>query len=470
MKLTNYSPNLMNYLAANPNLTYDEIGKVLLIDSMYDEIPDDIDKFRRLYSHFDPNVLDQNEGGIIFLDIANSDEPSSVLKHRLNSYFNVKSHFIDNYKSYQENSLRLKKAMHFSSLLIDDFLNVANFPYEIIESLRESDMVRTCDDFYDLLRLYKESKNRRIKYEILRKLGLIVLIKRIRRTYIYEEFDYALENVKRLFRKGLSLTEKKQRTYYIWLDSNNELRYMQNKKQATKHYENSLKQRKRLGLGLYPLQKFNCYPGKTRFGNFVFHTEFRNKIRKNGDLSYTSFVEKMLRKNLSFPTMVRDVIGVRIIVESEEEIPQLVRDLESFLGGSSTRKREKNGLDRFGKRKLNKYSSEDYYVWKAVYDIALPHPSISFINKLLSQCHDDGKIRDILKEEKLKLEETPKDFVVEVQIQELSSYLLSIVHGSPSTHEALKTKQIRCNSFYKMFPKEIYEQEMFKLKKTLLLR
>ena len=461
MKATNYNHSLNNYLAANPKLTSNELGQLLMIDSMYEEIPEDMDDFRVLYSHFDPNAIDNNERGIIFLDIANSNEPASIIKHRLNAYFNVKSHYIDNYKSYEENMQRLKKACYYSSLLIDDLLETAGFPPQIIESLRESSMVRDCDDFVDLLKLYRKTNSRRIKFEILRKLGLIVLMKRIRRTYLVDEVDFAVDNVKRLFRKGLGLSERKQKTYYVWLDSNNELRYMQNKKQATKQYENALKERKKLGMPIFPLQHFNCYPGKTSFGSFVVYTETRNKFRNNGELSYTSFVEKMVRKNLAFPNMVRD--------ETEDEIPQLVKDLENFLGGTSTRKREKNGLNRFGKKRLSKYSSENYYVWKAVYDITLPHPSISFLNKLLAQANGNKELMELLKKEKARLEDSPRDFVVEVQIQDLGSYLLSIVHGSPATHEILKTKQIRCNSFFKFFPKEIYKEELSKLKKSMLL-
>ncbi|MGM5482989.1 MAG: hypothetical protein ACQESF_05990 [Nanobdellota archaeon] len=468
MKSANFNDELRKFININPKLDFDELGQLLMLDELYEELPEDIEEFRKLYSHFDPRVIENNEEGIVFLEIINSNEPESVVKHRLNSYFNIKTHFIDNYKEYKVNMEKFKEACTESNNIINEFLKNAQFPEVIINTLKETDVVAKCNDFFDLYKVYKETHNKRIKFEILRKLGLIVMLKRIRRTYLLDEVDFAVENVKKLFKHGLGISDKKEKRYYVWLDSDNKVCYMQNKTQATKHYESSLKSRRRLGLQIYPLQHVVCHPAKTKFGNFVLHMDIRNKFRKHGQISYTSFVEKMVRKNLAFPNMVRDVIGVRLVVETEEEIIRLVKDLESFLGGSSTRKREKNGLNRFGKRRISKYSSEDYYVWKAVYDITLPNPSIWFLNKLMGEVNGNEHLLELLKKEKIRLEDCPRDFVVEVQIQDLSSYLLSISNGSPATHGMLKKKQIRGNSFYKFFPKEIYTEDLAKLRKNIL--
>ncbi|MFW6383513.1 MAG: hypothetical protein ACOCZQ_02620, partial [Nanoarchaeota archaeon] len=188
----------------------------------------------------------------------------------------------------------------------------------------------------------------------------------------------------------------------------------------------------------------------------------------NGKLEYISVVEKMLRKNLSFPSQVRDIIGIRLIVENEDIIPGFILDLENFLGGSSTRNREKSGLNMFGKKKLSKYSSEDFYVWKAVYDVTLPNPTTRLLEKMLSVTKGNKEAQDMLKEHIEYLKDHPKDFIVEVQLQDIRSYLQSICRGSSSYHPYLKKRQIRDNSFYKLFPKEIYMNELKKLKKKIL--
>ncbi len=53
-------------------------------------------------------------------------------------------------------------------------------------------------------------------------------------------------------------------------------------------------------------------------------------------------------------------------------------------------------------------------------------------------------------------------------MQDIKSYLLSIASGSYTAHTWLKMNQIRSNSFYKFFPKEIYEGDIERLKLTLL--
>jgi len=161
---------------------------------------------------------------------------------------------------------------------------------------------------------------------------------------------------------------------------------------------------------------------------------------------------------------------VKIVVDREERIPSIIRDLESFLGGSSTRKMEKNSYHRFGKRMLSEYSSPEYFVWKAIYDITLPHPSSSQIRKMLKLTRGNRSAQKELRDRLKYFVDHPSDFVIEVQLQDIKSYLQSIARGSPSAHTWLKMNQIRSNSFYKFFPQEIYEQAVQCLKYDLLSR
>ena len=220
--------------------------------------------------------------------------------------------------------------------------------------------------------------------------------------------------------------------------------------------------------GIYPLQRIACYPFRTSTGHEIVHMEIRKKFGSREEPTYTSYVEKMLRKNLEFPNQIHDTIGVRIVVNTEDDIPLIITDLESFLGGSSTRKMEKNSYHRFGRRGLSEYSSKEYFVWKAICDITLPHPWIAQVEKMLEITRDNEQAQKELKRQLHHFVNNPKDFVIEVQLQDIKSYLLSIARGSPTEHACLKMNQIRSNSFYKFFPKEIFEKEMKNVKIRVL--
>ncbi|MBU4501825.1 MAG: hypothetical protein KKA79_04480, partial [Nanoarchaeota archaeon] len=152
-----------------------------------------------------------------------------------------------------------------------------------------------------------------------------------------------------------------------------------------------------------------------------------------------------------------------------DEIPEHIHHLETFLGGSSTRKQEKNTLHKFGKKRLGRWSSKDYFVWKAIYDIPLQHPSIYKVQRMMVLVDKSNKVAmKELKSMHKYFKDRPQDYVVEVQMQDINSYLLSIAQGSSSDHDVLKMNQIRSNSFFKFFPKEIYMKELSDLRKSIL--
>ncbi len=453
---------------ANSGLSPEKYGILLLADRLYRDVPENLDIFRNRFSHLDPSNVEKNREGITFLKIAESDEPTSVIKHRLNSYINMKIHHMEDYRSYEENMVVFKKmSMHVTKIL-HEILVLGQFPEEIISTLKELPEVRRCHDFYDLLQMYRKARTRRLKFEILRKVGLIVLMARIRRVFAIEEYDFALEKVRYTFTKGLGLMKLPEKKYYMWLDSNSKLVYTSNKEKAEKLHKKDCEIRKSLGHGNYGLQTVNCESFKTRHGIQLLHMTQRNKLRKDGDLYMTSVVEKILRKNLEFPNQVRDILGIKLVVKTDEEIPQLISDLETFLGGSSTRKQEKNYLNKFGRRKLGEYSSKDFFVWKAVYDITLPHPSSPHVEKMMKLAKGNKMLQEALRERLDHFQSRPRDFVVELQLQELSSYLLSVARGSPSDHALLKMKQIRSNTFFKLYPKEIYESCMINMRNRMI--
>lgn len=468
MKIEDYQAKISLFYETNPHLTHDELAVVLTADLMYQDLPDDLPEFRKRYAHLDPSVLEGAHEGITFLRIAEEKKPARFLKGCLNAYLNVKFHDITNVKNYEDNAVLFRERSAIASEVIEEVLVRADFPEAIAAVLREKEEVRSCYDFYEMLRLFKSARGDRIRYEILRKIGLIVLSARIDRTVEMEDLEERRKEVWKAFDRGLRRTKKGRKEYYLWLNAKHKVEFSTDEKRARSTYDRELVMRRRHACKIYPLQRFVCHPFTTFSGNQILHMEIRNKFESHGRLSYTSYMEKMVRKILQFPNQVHDTIGVKIVVEQESQIPDIIRDLESFLGGSSTRKMEKNSYHRFGRRRLSEYSSPEYFVWKAIYDITLPHPSISQIKKMLKLTRGNHVAQ---KELKTRLEyfiSHPSDFVIEVQLQDIKSYLLSIAEGSSTAHGWLKMNQIRSNSFYKFFPREIYAHDVNQLKLRVL--
>jgi hypothetical protein len=463
-----YHHHIKLLLKKNPLLRPEDIGVILTLESLYRSAPEDLSKFRELYAHLDPKVIDNPDHGTTFLKIARNRKPPGVLRQLLNSYINIKFNDISHPKTYAENMILFKEYSNQASAIISDILNIAGFAQPILAVLSELKVARDCHDFYDMLALYKQRNDKRVRFELLRKIGLIVLMARIRRSMLVDESDERMAQVWKALRKRLVHAEDNKLMYYYWLNNQKKVRFYKDAKSAQKCCYADMEERSCLALDTYGMQTFECCPFLTFNGNRVLHMEIRNKFKVNDQTSYTSFIEKILRKNLEFPNQVHDVIAVKIIVESEREIAHIIHDLESFLGGTSTRKQEKDTYHKFGRRILTKYSSKDYFVWKALYDITLPHPSLEAVESLLDITKGNEAAQEELRLRLQHLINNPRDFVIEVQLQDIESHLQSIARGSPTEHALLKKNQIRSNSFHKLFPHEIYEDELIKLKQSML--
>ncbi len=464
MSIHNYNDEIALLLECNPGLSNEMIGVLLTADSLYKSVPEDQARFRELFAHMDPMITANNHEKLIFLKFVKDRSEKSIIRQRLNSYLNIKFNDITHLKTYEQNRALFREYSGNVSEVIDGVLKWADFPKELVSILREKEEVRKCHDFYRMLQLYRDSDDARLRFEILRKLGLIILIARIRRSVLVQEMDDKMISVWKALRKRLGHERKSRKRLHFWLDPVNKVRFSEGKKTALEQWKKDMRSRQCIALKGYPMQVFDYVPFMTPKGIEIVHMEIRNKLKKDDKTDYTSFVEKMVRKNLEFPNQVRDVIGVKIVVNSEDDIQNMIDFLESFLGGSSTRKKEKNSYHKFGRRTLSRYSSKDYFVWKAIYDITLPHPALDHVQKMVELTKGNSHAQKELKERYMFLVDNPTDFIMEVQLQDVNSYLQSIVHGSPTAHTLLKKNQVRSNSFYKFFPKEIYEKDILALK------
>jgi hypothetical protein len=470
MKIEDYKGKIALFTESNPHLTLEELAVCLTADLLYKDLPSGLAEFRTKFAHLDPDMISTSSEGITFLRIAEETQTDQVAMKRLNDYMNLKFHDINSSRDYRVNAQIFREKSIIVSRVVEEILARAVFPPEIMDVLREREEVRSCTDFYEMLQLYRRTSDDRLRFEMLRKIGLIVLIARINRTVWLEELERRKQEIRKVFLKRLRCDREEKQEYYLWLNVKHKVEFSTSRDQARESYEKEMENRRRQACRIFPLQRFVCNPFTTFSGVRILHMEIRNKFgdTDTGTHSYTSYVEKMLRKNLEFPNQVHDTIGVKIVVEEEGRIEHIIRDLETFLGGSSTRKMQKNSYHRFGRRKISEYSSPEYFVWKAVYDIALPHPSVSYIKKLRKLTQDNPLVQKELKSRMQYFVRRPSDFVIEVQLQDIKSYLLSIAEGSPTAHAWLKTNQVRSNTFYKVFPAEIYEGDIRELKMRLL--
>jgi hypothetical protein len=468
MKTQDYAQRIESYYRANPGLDRQELAVLLTADLLYEDVPEDLPAFHKKYAHLDPDVLERPFESIAFLKIAHSDEPESRLRERLNAYLNIKFHDIVHSKSYEENAPIFKHHSQNASRFIDEILEKAALPGPLVAVLRERDEVRACHDFYDMLQLYRQAGSRTVRYELMRKLGLIVLIARINRSVEFEALANRMHQVRDALQRGLGWSGGETQEYFFWLNAADRIEFATDRLTAEEAHERQARRRVREARPVHPPQRIECRGFRTFSGNEIVHMELRNKFESSEEPCYTSFIEKMLRKNLEFPNQIHDTIGVKIVVNSEEEIPRIIADLESFLGGSSTRKMEKNSYHRFGRLGLSEYSSKEYFVWKAIYDITLPHPSIAQTDKMLEITRDNARAQEELLRRREHFVNNPRDFVIEVQLQDIRSFLLSISRGSPTEHAWLKMNQIRSNSLYKIFPEQVFEEEITRLRSRLL--
>lgn len=463
-----YDQLIAQFYAIRPGFTPQELAVLLAADQLYRHQPEDLAEFRKIYAHFDPTILKRPHQGITFTRIASEGGRADQVRKKLTAYMNIKFHDARHYRDYRANAALFERNARVASEILEDILARSALPAPILEVLMEREAVRTCHDFYDMLHLYRRSRDPRIRYEILRKIGLVVLVARINRSVEIAEMDVKRRQVSQAFYRGLRGSPRGVKEIFFWVTETDQIAYESDPRKARGSYRKAVKGRLRAGRPLLPIERFRFRPFLTFSGIPVLHMEIRDKFRYRGRLSYTSCVEKMVRKNLEFPNQVHDIIGVKIVVEKESQVSGMIHDLESFLGGSSTRKKEKNTYHRFGKQRLQETSPPQYVVWKAIYDIPLPHPSIAPLRKVLNRIRGNQPVCDEIRKRLRSLADRPKDFVIEVQIQDLRSYLLGIARGSPIEHARLKTDQIRSNSLYKFFPKEIYEREMEQLKRRLL--
>lgn len=471
MEHYNFKEKIKTYIKTNANLSNEELGVLLLIDNIYQDIPTDISELQKINTYFNPkNAEGMENEQITLLRLIQEHLSDDVLKEKLSYYLDMKYSCRGSHNSFQENMQQFKEDSKIAEIFLVEMLNVANLPEEIKLAMSEKKEINN-KDLFELVNILRATNSKRVRFEILRKIAIIDILTRIRKNYLMKDINYATNEILNVFAKGLNVQKTKQEPYYFWVDEHEKVQFSKSLEHAKIKHSHVTIERKKLALNNFPIQSFLGKPATTNKGNHILFMDVRNKLKQDGKIVYNSILEKMIRKNLEFPTQIHDIIGIRIVVENQHEILEIISELETFIGGASLRKKEKNStnkaIHKFDRRPISKYSAKEYYVWKAVYDIALKSSIIVELKHILKHTKEQ-KVKKLLMKKIDYYMKRPINYIVEVQIQDLNSYLLSIAKGSPTDHEKLKMKQIRSNSLYKVFPKEIYEQVLLNLKNKML--
>lgn len=468
---------------------------------IYNKEPADIEVFWKNYPYFNPEILykENNNYRYQFISLAEANTDDAALAEMLNQYLNVKFNPVTNYKSLEENLKKFSGLAAESSIIINNILKRADFPEDVERLFGESQIVADTNDIREMIILYNRQNDERTRYEILRKIGLTILLNRVKNTQIFQKSLRDNYFINRLFLEQLNLKQQRHIVesnvaIYFWLDDKDNLVFSYDEKNAVSSHKKDSSERLKNGKTVYDLQKEIIFPQNTKGQNWVLKYISRIKNKHYDKDDYTSIIEKIIRKNILFPVEITDIHGVTFVVDSEQDMYDLISEIEDFLGGTNTRKNDKI-IEKAWNQNIVHNRGEYFKIWKTVYDITLPHEMLDLTNYAIEKLKNDIAVLEKIKlslnnssdqldlipmiedqlaekqKESKKLgrlkkfyEKKPFDIYLEIQIQELKSYLLSRCPGSEIEHKLHKHRQVMSSSFYKLFPRKIYEPVLAKLK------
>jgi hypothetical protein len=467
--------------------------------NLYNPEPNDLESFRMNYPYFNPDIItDKNSKyryQFIFLTEVNMEENGFI--EMVNQYLNAKFNPVTHYKILEQNLEKFTRLAAESSTILNNILKRADFPEGIETLFRETHVVSETNDIRDMICLFNKQDSLKIKYEILRKIGLTVLLNRVKNTQTFQKALNYNKYINRLFLEKLNLKQQRHVVgdflkIYFWMNDNDNLVYSYNENKAIELHQADSMDRFNSGKTLNDLQTEIMFPQMTKAGNKVLKYVSRIKNKHQDKEDYTSVIEKIVRKNIRFPSEITDIHGVTFVVDSEQDTISLIAEIEDFLGGTNTRKNEKI-IEKTRDSGIIYDNKENFKIWKTIYDITFPHEMLDAVNygilqiknditvleNIISSLSDlsgrDNQLSEINRHLSLKKKEAEKlhrlkgayenkpfDIYLEIQIQELKSYLLSKCYGSEIEHRLHKSRQVMSSTFYKLFPRKIYEPILLK--------
>lgn len=491
-------------LANNRTLVpVNEINIILYSHLLYQNEPEDVALFWKNYSYFDPNIIENREHKFHFIELTKLRIDSKHFKKKLNTYLNVKFNPVNFYQLLEKNLSKFSQLSGESSIILQNILKRACLPTFVESVLAETGQVAETNDIIELVQIYKDSSDLRTKYEVLRKTSMSFLLGRVKNCLSFQKSPKYYKYLDRLFKSQLQLDNSRniQESFpiYYWLNQDDQIVFYDTEKDAQAAYENDNRERDKKGKNIHPIQSEVITPITSLSGTSILRYISRIKNFNGIKEDYASIIEKTVRKNLLYPNEITDIYGITFVVNGEKEILNLKAELEDSLGGTNTRKDEKKIRKAPISEYISQNSGEYFKIWKAIYDITLPHERLEIIMGQINNIKEDTSVLqqvltkinhqedtqksmdfvqmhiqkkerelDHLKRIKSIYDSKSFDLQVEIQIQDLQSYLLSKCFGSSTEHAALKREQVLRSTLYKLFPKQIYEPFLMKLREKFL--
>jgi hypothetical protein len=333
---------------------------------------------------------------------------------------------------------------------LQDFLNEADvylcssirlLPEDLRQHLCPLQQVAECHDLRELLRLFFDADSPRLRYEAQRKICLARLLLDIEYSRHIQDGPLHKATLEDILQEALWRHTRQVHELEIGFrirDDGETIEYTSrpgpDDQRWTFHsvfLEKTVHGRKvaldvlyyncRFKRTVRPIS-FEVVGGKHRVVEHVRWSEMRQG-------SSGSILSKMIRKGISNPDEIADLIGAMFIVHDEDSLDDLLTILDASLGNpfgwrnvtdTLANEQDRRGLDRF--------SGRGYKVFKG--DVDILQPGLD--------------------------EAPPYRFGVELQIYTLESFLRTVCSMHEASHQALKLRQFIYGLMPKLFPTTIY--------------
>lgn len=308
--------------------------------------------------------------------------------------------------------------------------------------------VADCDDMRELLGMAFIGPSERIRYEARRKLFLAQTLLQIDQSRTIQDGPRHLTHFEQLLNDGLWRHTRQihdmQVGYHISPDGRT-IQYTTRpgEKDQRWDFRSTFVEKdhggRRIGLDvLYYNCRFKLAVNPISFEIVDGAHRVLERVRW-GDMrqqSSGSVLSKMIRKGITNPDEIADLIGAMFIVHDNEALTDLLILLDSCLGTPFGWRNVTDTLaTRPGGSELNDYSSRDFKVFKGDVDILMEESGGG----------------------------APYRFPVEIQIYTLESYLRTVCGAHDANHLALKLRQFLFGLVPKIFPKAIYGAKWLQL-------
>ncbi len=226
-------------------------------------------------------------------------------------------------------------------------------------------------------------------------------------------FDIAADGLRIDYRVGTPLPNEEVWRFYL-----NELNFLQDGRPV------------RVQVYFYSCRsKREVLPFRYVRGQQIYQIETQEKWTELSLRRDASIVSKMLRKGISNPREISDIVGAMFIVASNFEVEVLKQALFDMVGGPMKVNHVVDTLTRpEDRRLLHDHSGAGYQVYKGDLDVLFP------------------AARGV----------SPYSFIVELQIYTLETYLRTIHTRHYANHQRLKRRQFLEGLVPLLFPAQIY--------------